>query len=87
MAKTPCSQCRGPGTNECSLARELLIDLTCCNQRFHRPKLRPQAAKKKLLPVGGSGEGVVGTMWDLKGGKKQPLMHPKKQAKEMGQGR
>lgn len=57
-----------------------------------QPKI-PQAetkapgSQKKLLPVGGSGEGVAGTMWDLKGGKKQPLMHSKKQAKEMGRGR
>ena len=44
-------------------------------------------SQKKSLPVAGSGEGVAGTMSDLKSGKKKPLMQPKKQAKEMGRGR
>ena len=85
---------QGPGTKESSLAREInrphMLQLRV---HMRQPKIphaktkAPGSQKKKSLPAAGSGEEVAGTTSDPKGGKKQPLMQPKKQAKEMGRGR
>ena len=47
VAKTPCSQCRGPGLYPWSGNQILQLKIQCCNRdgRFCMPQLRPGTAK------------------------------------------